>query len=356
MLRYFRYSIPFSFPFRTSTGTISHREGIILSFETDGIVALGEVAPLPGYSNESLEQIIQVCLHNKKILNDAFYSGEAETIISLLDSIHQFPSLSFGLDTLNNDLRSKQTGLSFHEYLFKNPFQQVPCNFTVGLTNADDLIARVERAVSDGYQTIKFKAGNELNSELKIIKTVRKNFPEINIRIDVNQAWGKKEAIQNLNQFADLEIQYCEQPVPSSNLEDLREVKNQSLIPIAADEAARTIEDIHKLIEMNACNVLILKPMLFGRINNLIVTKELAFTHNIEVVFTTSFEGVIGRTATAILASGLGSQNLAHGLATGIYLKEGEAKDAEIHKGFYRVSEQAGLGNPVDLKYLEEIS
>lgn len=356
MLRIFKYQTPFSEPFHTSVGTLTNREGLVLSFEKDEITAFGEISPLPGFSNETLEQVIQVLQHNRTFLNSAFLSGDEETIISLLDSIHQFPSLSFGLDTLLADLKAKQSGLSLHHYLFEDEFERVASNFALGITSTKDMLNRVNKLISEGYTTIKFKVGRDFSSEHTALKSIRKKFPELTIRIDANQAWTKNEAVSNLNQLKDLNLEYCEQPVPASEFEALKYVTGNTDVPVAADESARTIQDVRDLIQQKACKVLILKPMLFGRFNNLIVTKELAITHNIEVVLTTSFEGVIGRTATAILASGLGSQKLAHGLATGIYLDEGDSDKAEIQEGFYRVSKQPGLGSPVDLKYLEEIS
>ncbi len=356
MFRIFKYQVPFVKSFRTSVGTLTHRKGLILTYEADGIIAFGEVAPLPGFSLESLDQVIQVLQHNQKFLNDAFTSGDTETIISLLDSIHQFPSLSFGLDTLQTDLNAKRSGLSFHEFLFRKSFKQVACNFALGLSAPDKLKEQVHQVISEGFKTIKFKVGGDFKSEMEALRSVRANFPEINIRIDANQAWSYDEAVRNLNQLSDLDIEYCEQPVSCDDPEGLKSVTENVSVSIAADESARNFQDVKNLADQKACKVLILKPMLFGRINKLIVTKELAITHNIEVVLTTSFEGVIGRTATAILASGLGSKKLAHGLATGTYLKEVDPGEAEIQKGFYRVSKQPGLGSPVDLKYLEEIS
>ena len=110
MLSYYAFKIPFKTPFRISNQVISSRNGILLVFDAGDFQAYGEVAPLPGFSKESLEQVLSVLIENQKNLESAIRNDDAEQLISILDSIHCFPSLSFGLDSLILDLKSRQEG------------------------------------------------------------------------------------------------------------------------------------------------------------------------------------------------------------------------------------------------------
>lgn len=101
---------------------------------------------------------------------------------------------------------------------------------------------------------------------------------------------------------------------------------------------------------------MILKPALFGRIGDLIVTKEWANTHSIHVVLTTAFDSIIGRTITAVLASGLGSDNRAHGLATSKFLNEPYRLPNEVHAGKYVLPDGAGITHSIDLSYFKKIA
>lgn len=355
MLRYFAYSIPFHTPFKTASKTFTHRNGILLVLEQNGITAYGEVAPLPGFSPESIGQVLSVLLENQKYLENGFKTGMIEPFIKIVHSVHQFPSLAFGLDTLAFDYLSKTENKSLQEFIFKENWEQPKVNAVLGMDDKPAVLTKASEAITSGFETVKLKVGMDFDHERSVLAALRSELPKLNIRIDANQAWSVDEAIRNLSSLENLSIEFCEQPIAASDINGLKKVSNSTSIPIAADEAVRSFQDAKNLIEQDACKILILKPSLFGRYQDLIVTKELAATHGIEVVFTTALETVTGRTSTAILASGLGSESFAHGLATGTLLKEPESHSDEIIHGQFSLSKYPGVGRHVDLSCYQEI-
>lgn len=355
MLRYFKYSIPFKKTFKTSSGSFSNREGIILFFEQDDIKAYGEVAPLPGFSSETIEQVEVILKQNKKFLEQAFFNDDSRQIITVLDQIHQFPSLSFGLDTLFYDFLSKQKKQSLSEFLFGLKKPSVKCNTAIGILPEKEIISQINHKKKEGFDTFKLKVGSDFNKEKSVLEFIRTTYPEIKLRIDANQAWEREEAVKNLNSIEKLDIEYCEQPVSAENIEGLKWVRDRTEIKIAADESLGNKIWAKALIEQNCCDIIIMKPALMGLLENITVTKELAVTHNMEAVFTTSLDGIIGRKTSAVLASGLGTKAFAHGLATGSLLNESNVESELITKGTYQISEKTGIGNPVDLTLLEEV-
>ena len=355
MLRFHKYRSPFKHPFITSAGTFNYREGIILSIKSDSFTAFGEVAPLPGFSEESLADVLTVLIQNKKFLEQAFLNDDAKQLISVLDQIHGFLSLSFGLDTLLHDFNAKKKGIPFSELLFEEKEISVPCNATIGSLSFEEALDLCREKVSDGFGTIKLKVGIDFELELEIISKIRDSYPELNIRIDANQAWDLEEAISNLSKLESYGIEYCEEPLKNPDSTSLSTLKSESIIKLATDENVRNIRQVREVTAQNNYDVIIIKPALMGLFDNANVTKVLSDTHNRVVVFTTSFDGVIGRIATAVLASGLGSRNYAHGLATGSFLVEQGVGTKQVKNGVFSVSEQSGLGYPVDLSHLEEI-
>ena len=133
MLEYYTYRLPFKQAFRSAGNEFSHREGIILMYSEAGIEAYGEIAPLPGFSDENLEQIKEVLKVNHEHLQKAIQSGEGKQLLHVLEQIHQFPSLSFGLDTLLHDLKAKKAGKSLGKFLFPNFPDSVTANGTLSI-------------------------------------------------------------------------------------------------------------------------------------------------------------------------------------------------------------------------------
>lgn len=115
------FKIPFSTPFQLAGKRFDTRNGFVLSFTDGDVTAFGEVAPLPGFSDEKLEEILAVVLQNQRELSHAFRSGESGQLLSVLHSIHKLPSLSFGLDTLQADyLAKKRRDFAFRAFIWKN--------------------------------------------------------------------------------------------------------------------------------------------------------------------------------------------------------------------------------------------
>src|SRR5690606_31113626 len=59
----FRYRIPFARPLVTGAGTHTHREGLLLRYGLAPPYRYAEAAPLPGFSTETLDQVLACPLH-----------------------------------------------------------------------------------------------------------------------------------------------------------------------------------------------------------------------------------------------------------------------------------------------------
>lgn len=356
MLSYYAFKIPFISPFRISNQTLNTRNGIYIVFDTGDFRAYGEIAPLPGFSKETIHQVVAVLLENQRNLEHAILKNEVEQFISILDSIHNFPSLSFGLDLLMLDLKSKERSKSlFSMFTDKDP-KKPNVNGAIGVLDVESSIAKAQSIIQEGINTLKIKVGVDQTKDMEVIGAIRKRFPKATIRIDANQAWTPKNALRNLELFEAYDIEYCEQPVSKYDIKGLKKVKNETSIPIAADESALGFNEAKLLIEEHACDVIILKPSLFGRIKNCLLIKELCISNGVELVITTAFDTIIGRTITAVLAAHLGSDKYAHGLATGRYLQETIFLPQEIHQGKYVLPSSAGISLNLDVSNFKKLS
>ena len=245
MLSYYAFKIPFTSPFRISNQTLNTRNGIYLVFDTGDFRAYGEIAPLPGFSKETIHQVVAVLLENQRNLEQAILKNEVEQFISILDSIHNFPSLSFGLDLLMLDLKSKERSKSlFSMFTDKDP-KKPNVNGAIGVLDVESSIAKAQSIIQEGINTLKIKVGVDQTKEMEVIGAIRKRFPKATIRIDANQAWTPKNALRNLELFEAYDIEYCEQPVSKYDIKGLKKVKNEASIPIAADESALGLSLIH---------------------------------------------------------------------------------------------------------------
>jgi len=356
MLKIYSYTLPFVTPFVTSNTSYKEREGLILVFEHNGITAFGEVAPLPGFSSFSIKDILPILKINAEVINSALKDDEFQQLYSVLNQIHSIPSLKFGMDTLYHDLQAKKAGISLAKYLFKDSFQNsIDVNATLGIESSKITLQKADKLSRQGFRTLKIKVGSDFEKEFTVLSLLRKEFPDLKIRIDANQSWTYETAYLNLKTLEHLKLEYCEEPLLSTERNRLPELKQSVKLNLAADESFRNKTDALTLSEQNAVHTFILKPMMFGSFSEINVTKQLANSHYISVVLTTSLESIIGRTVTAILALGWGSQNFAHGLSTGSLLKSDIGSGNYIKNGVFTDPKKPGIGIDLNFNCLKRI-
>lgn len=356
MLKFYTYKIPFQTPFSISGAVYEFREGVIVEFYHDGIQAFGEIAPLPGFSDFSLDQVISVLQLNKEALENALIKGEFPQFFYLLSQIHNIPSLKFGLDTLYHDYLSKRKGVSLAEYLFPElATSKVTSNGVLSINDVRSSLDTATKMIQNGFKTLKVKVGRDFENEFQLLKALRYEQPSIQIRIDCNRSWSFEEAVSNLSKLEPLNIEYCEEPLITKEVHQMGLLKTKTSIKLAADESIRNKKDAGALSEQNGFNVFVLKPMMIGSFSEIYVTKQQANSHYIDLVFTTSLESKIGRIITAILAMGWGANKYAHGLATGSLLSHDLNDETEINSGSYVIPQKPGIGIDLNYKYLKEI-
>ncbi|MBO6620880.1 MAG: o-succinylbenzoate synthase [Balneola sp.] len=356
MLKFYTYKIPFQSPFSISGADYEFREGVILEFDHDGIQAFGEIAPLPGFSAFTLDQVISVLQLNKEPLENALVKGEFPQFFYVLSQIHNIPSLKFGLDSLYHDYLSKRKGVSLAEYLFPEMQKsKIPSNAVLSITDVKSSLNSATKMIQDGFKTLKVKVGRNFEKEFQLLKALRSEHPSVRIRIDANRSWSFEEAVSNLLQLESLNIEYCEEPLISKEVHHLSLLKKETAIKLAADESIRNKKDAEVLSVQNGFDVFVLKPMMIGSFSEIYVTKQQANSHYIDMVITTSLESKIGRIITAILALGWGAKKYAHGLATGSLLSHDLNDETEINSGSYVIPQKPGIGIDLNYKYLKEI-
>lgn len=87
---------------------------------------------------------------------------------------------------------------------------------------------------------------------------------DVEIIVDVNQAWSEATAMRWLPAFDDLAVTLIEQPLPAAQIEQLGRVAARTSIPIMVDEAVFTSADIVRAGHAGAGSVISLKLVKSG--------------------------------------------------------------------------------------------
>ncbi|MEL7834828.1 o-succinylbenzoate synthase [Fodinibius sp. Rm-B-1B1-1] len=338
----FEYQLPFVTPLTTSNRTYAKRNGIILVYRTEQFEWYGEAAPLPGFSSEDIAEVKEKLITHKDHINNILSAGKPIQLLSKLYKRELIPaSLQFGLDSLAYQIEAQNNNQRLVEHIFSEYEEKIPVNALISLTDSS-ILSRIQENKENGYTTFKGKIGIDFDRELKLIKKIRSHFPDITIRLDANQAWSLDQAISFCNDLAPLNIEYCEEPLTDNTPENCETLSQNIPIPIALDESTTQHSYWPNLLPYT--DYLILKPMVTGSFQKNFETKRLANTHNNKVVVTTSLEGSVGRYFSGILAAGIGSSQIAHGLSTRHLLKDDVLQDDSFVSNGYLAIMDCKLG------------
>lgn len=149
--------------------------------------------------------------------------------------------------------------------------------------------------------------GREIRTDVTVsVKAIREAVgKEVKIRIDANQGWRAREAVQILERMhnAELGIELVEQPVKSHDIEGMIFVTAHSPIPVVADESCKSPADAIRLLDLRAADMVNIKLMKCGGVGPARQIIAASRTFGAEVMFGSMLEGKVSAAAAVHLSS-----------------------------------------------------
>lgn len=345
------YSVALSRHFVTSNYSHRKREGaIVRAHSATGDVGLGEIAPLRGFSDESLEHALRSGneLATRFIGVDVPESpDELATLITVAcETGDCSPSAVFGIETAIADLAARQVGLPLCKWLDPNAVSAVPVNAVIS-SEPSDVEDRIKRLLDDGFASFKLKVAVESpDDDIARIESACRILPEIgSLRLDANGAWDFENALHVLGRVSSCPIEYIEEPLLRSEADKLSELHTQTGIPFAVDESVKDDELWETLIKLDCVTVVVIKPTIVGGLSKSRYLIDKAIQHGKTPVVTSTLESGVGVMACLHLAASLGDNLAPCGLDTLRYFSDSLINEP-VHpvNGVIRIPDPSGLG------------
>lgn len=297
------------------------RSGVILALEEDGgYRGYGESAPLPGFGLETLASSIAALRLSSKYLIGLPRERYRDAVADLhrLAPVVASPCARHAIDLALHHLMAHDAGKPIARVLDDlHAVDEVPANAALPRLPREDLVAAALTLVADGYRTLKLKVGGiPIDEDVARVQAVRDAVGrDIRLRIDANRAWSEADAIRALHALHETQLEYCEEP--ASDPEALARVKKAVPVPIAADEGVVDLASARRLVESDAADVLVIKPMALGGLHPARAIATMARERGVDVVVTGMLDTPVGRRGALHLAASLGRGRYAHGLTAG---------------------------------------
>jgi L-alanine-DL-glutamate epimerase-like enolase superfamily enzyme len=346
-------------PFVISLGKVEFAENIIVAIRTrNGITGFGECSPFKTINGESIETcfIVGQYLANALLGKNPLNIGECSLLMN--KSIYANTSIKSAFDIALYDIASQNAALPLYLFLGGGKKKKLITDYTVSIGEPQKMADDAIKIKENGFQIIKVKLGSSVIKDIERIRLIREAIGfELPVRIDANQGWNTREAIEILTALSSFNIQFCEEPIPRWNFMELPLIKNTSPIPIMADESCCDHHDAKRLIDIGACDHFNVKLGKSSGFFSALKILRLAEQAGITLQVGGFLESRLGFTASAHLA--LCSDNIIFcDFDTPLMFMEDPVSGGITYdtKGEVTLPEKNGLGAFVEDSYLNRLT
>lgn len=298
------FSLPLARPLKTAHGTISAREGFLVTVETDLFRGLGEATPLPGWTEarEECRAALEGIEDPEATLEECVCTSDDASQAVALDGV---PAARHGLTLAMADARARAADVPLYRHLGGEvPVETVPVNATVGDASPGETAREVKQAVAHGFPAVKVKVGaRPVVEDIERLRAVRELAPDVELRADANGAWTREAAAEVLTALVDLNVAYVEQPLPPDDLAGHADLRGGG-VDVAIDEGV-SVNGVDAVLAADAADVLIVKPMVLGGPDRARQAAVRAREAGLSAVVTTTLDGAVARAGAAHVAASL---------------------------------------------------
>jgi o-succinylbenzoate synthase len=285
-----RYQRPFLYPLQTAHGQWSVREGLIIQLIDEvGSNYWGEIAPIPWFGSESLEEAIEFC---------TFLGDSVSWPLEIPDRL---PATQFAFSA----------AIPYGYEPLEPVMEDIAWSFL--LPAGERVLEAWQRPWELGHRTFKWKIGVVgVAEELVIFDRLLTALPQgAKLRLDANAGLSYEDACTWLSSLPLNTIEFLEQPVAS--LTEMLRLAERFEIPLAVDELVSNLGRLRDCYEQGWRGIYVIKPCIAGSLGEL---SEFIQERELDVVLSSSLESSIGQRAILRWAAAQGVIGRATGMAT----------------------------------------
>ncbi len=354
----YKYTLPLRQPLYIRGAKVVHREGLILKITSpEGFVGFGEISPLAGRSEETLNEAYkQVHFLKSNFTGESFPSGMEKLdgkFQSWVEGIGLKPSVQFGIEMAVLNLIANAKQIPLFKLLSTGGHPRVRVSGLLDGTK-QEVVQQAQNLKEKGYTALKLKVHGSVEESVVKVLAVRDVLKEdVLLHLDANQSWSLEEAVVFGREIEECFVSYIEEPV--KNVYQVPEFYKETMIPVALDESLVKLP-FAEIQALEGVDVLILKPTLLGGIEKTWQIAQQAKAAGVHSVISSSFETGLGILTLANLA-GCSARDNEAGLDTLKWLQQDLLNDRlVIADGKIDIGSRLVRETDVNLNLLKEIA
>ncbi|WP_163399724.1 dipeptide epimerase [Flavobacterium fluviatile] len=233
------YNLKLKHTFRISRKTIDFQPSLIVELQDDGFSGYGEATSNP-YYNITVEILQNDIEKIRDIVESASNETPEEFWLKMNSFLKENPFALCALDNAYNDLYARKKAKKLYELWNYSIANNPLTNYTIGIDSIENMIAKMK---GFPWPIYKIKLGTP--EDIAIVTELRKHTDAV-FRVDANCAWTVDETLENAVILKSLGVEFTEQPLKANDWKGHKEVFENSVLPVIADESCITEADVAK--------------------------------------------------------------------------------------------------------------
>lgn len=334
-------------PYTIAYERIDSVANIFVHLQTeDGTIGVGVAAPDAEVTGESLQDCNRALATGlESLLVDADIRHIRKILRNLEQAMPTQPAARAAVDIALHDLWAKYHGLPLVEVLGRC-HRSLPTSITIGIKSVVESLEEADEYKGRGFKILKIKIGRSVEQDVECLSQIRQRMGrEIILRVDANQGYRPDDFKKFVRQTDSLDLEFVEQPLPASDLNNMRRLPDSIRKMTVGDESLLDARDaLECLLPPRPFGIFNIKLMKCGGIAAGLQIAEIAKLAGIDLMWGCMDESRVGIAAAlhAALASPTtryldldGSLDLARDLVEGGFV---------LANGKLSVTDHPGLG------------
>lgn len=278
----FGVGVPLKGAFKNAHTTKTvQKSAVVRVTANDGTVGLGNVDPSPGYSVETIDEILHALVGRLAGVAAGLDPTNIHRLGAALDAA--MPGVldaKAAIEMACVDLTARRLGLAVYEYLGGAVKDRLLFNAWIGIVPPDQAAREARLWLDLGFRSAKIKVGGGIEADRDRVAAVREAVGgRMTLRIDANCGYDVDQAVRLARMVKPYDLQFFEQPVDRHDLTGMARVRREGGVPIMADESITDHASLVRVIKAEAADVVKVKVMKQGgflRTRRMIETAEAA--------------------------------------------------------------------------------
>lgn len=228
--------------FTLSREKISERRSVFIEIECDGLIGRGEGSPIARHGETAAS-----CRAALERMRDRLRTAHPQDYQQLIPSLRPLApddqAAMAAIDAAIMDWVGKSKGVPLYRLYGADPTAMPPTSMTIAIDRPERVRERAREACD--FPFLKLKLGGD--HDRAMVDAIR-DVTDVPIRGDANEGYPDREtALRDIEWLASQNVDLIEQPLAANTPEDMAWLKERSPLPLIADEALTSIDNLPDL-------------------------------------------------------------------------------------------------------------